>query len=103
MVYKAKPEEADVIAAMAGELLSEIMRTSSPPAFHFDRSETMARARAFLTRETYIVFVATDSASEVDLGFVACRDGCALYAEGVFAVISEFYVRSNFRSCGIGH
>ncbi len=87
---------------MVGELLSEIMQTISTPAFHFDLSETIARACSFMTRETYIVFVATDPATQAYLGFVACYEGCALYAEGVFGVIAELYVRPDFRSCGIG-
>ena len=101
-VRKANPEEADVLAAMVGELLSEIMQVTRAPAFRFELSQTKAQARALMAQGTYTVFVAIDTSLQAYLGFVACYEGCALYTEGVFGVISEFYVRAGFRSRGIG-
>jgi GNAT superfamily N-acetyltransferase len=96
----ALPEDADVIAAMVGELLQEIMAAVSDKVFHFNRHETEARARAWLCDGSYLVLLARDGGTCV--GFLALYQCYALYTEGVYGTIPEFYVRPSHRSRGIG-
>ncbi|MFZ2171133.1 MAG: GNAT family N-acetyltransferase [Methylococcaceae bacterium] len=70
-------------------------------AFDFSLDDTALRLNNFLGREKYFVFVARDVASS-PIGFVALYESHALYAEGDFGTISEFYVRLAYRSLGYG-
>lgn len=98
----AESEDADTIAELVGELLAEIMQTIGVQVFHFDHSETQARAKIFLDQGIYSVFIASDVAENFDIGLAALVESYALYAEGAFGTIPEFYVRPAFRSQGIG-
>lgn len=102
VIRRAGADDAAEVAALAGELLNEIMDTIGVQAFHFDRGETEARLLDFLDREKYFVFVARH-ASAGAVGFVAMSECCALYAEGSFGTITELYVRPPFRSRQLGH
>jgi GNAT superfamily N-acetyltransferase len=96
----AIPEDADVIASMVGELLHEISTAVSETAFSFDRRDTEGRARAWLSEGSYLVLVARVGGAAV--GFLALYQSYALYTEGVYGTIPEFYVRPSHRSQGIG-
>lgn len=97
----ADADAAPEIAAMVGELLSEIMAAIGSQDFNFDLAETTARLRDFLAREKYFVFVARDEGGAA-LGFIALYESHALYAEGVFGTIPELYVRPAYRSRKLG-
>lgn len=101
-IRSAHPEDASVLAEMVGELLNEIMQAIHVQAFHFNHAETSHRVREFLEQRKYHVFIARDSASHHELGFIAMYESYALYAEGAFGAIPELYVKPEFRSCGIG-
>jgi GNAT superfamily N-acetyltransferase len=101
-IRAAGPKDADTIAEMVGELLGEIMQAIGVQAFHFDRSETRERAKKFMERGIYSVFIASDTSKNIDIGLAALYESHALYAEGAFGTIPEFYVRPAFRSKGIG-
>jgi GNAT superfamily N-acetyltransferase len=96
----ALPNDADVIAAMVGELLHEIMAAVGEKAFNFHHHETEARARAWLTGGSYLVLLAR--LGEEAVGFLALSQNYALYTEGIYGIIPEFYVRTPHRSQGIG-
>ena len=96
----ARPEDAGVIAAMVGELLQEIMLAVNEKAFNFHRHDTEARARAWLIDGSYLVLLARHG--EAAVGFLALYQSYALYTEGVYGTIPEFYVCSSHRSRGIG-
>lgn len=96
----ALPRDAHVIAAMVGELLHEIMAAVNDKVFTFDHHEAEARARAWLSDGSYLVLLARDGGACV--GFLALYQSFALYTEGVFGTIPEFYVRPSHRSSGIG-
>lgn len=100
-IERAEPAGAAPVAVMVGELLDEIMRAVGVPAFNFDLADTTQRLRDYLTREHYFVFVAHHA--EIPVGFVTLYESHALYAEGDFGTIAEFYVRPAYRSRGIGH
>ena len=99
-IQPALPGDAHVIATMVGELLHEIMAAVSEKVFRFDHPETEARARAWLSDGSYLVWLARDGGACV--GFLAVYQSYALYTEGVYGTIPEFYVRPSHRSRGIG-
>lgn len=88
------------VAAMVGELLVEIMAAIGEQAFNFDLAATVDRLGTFIKQQKYFVFVAWDG--EMPAGFVALYESYALYAEGAFGTIPEFYVRPAYRSQELG-
>ena len=92
--------DAPTIAAMVGELLTEIMDAVGERVFHFDLAQTTSRLIDLIEQEKYFVFVARQDKSAV--GFIALYEGYALYAEGAFGVIPELYVRPPYRSHNVG-
>jgi hypothetical protein len=76
----ARPEDAEVIAAMVGELLQEIMSAVSEKAFNFHHQDTEARARGWLIDGSYLVLLARHGGAAV--GFLALYQSYALYTEG---------------------
>lgn len=100
-IRKAIASEAQEIAEMVGELLAEIMNATGVQAFNFELTETTSRLQDFLNREKYFVFVAHDGSGS-PAGFIALYESYALYAQGVFGTIPEFYVRPEYRTNGLG-
>lgn len=101
IIQRATAGDAHEIAMMVGELLNEIMATIGVQAFHFNLVETTARLKDFIEQEKYFVFMARrDGATTI--GFVALYECYALYAEGAFGTIPEFYVRPEYRSQSMG-
>lgn len=102
LIHRATKDQSDAIASLVGELLQEIMDRIGIDAFHFDLEETKARLAEFIEQEKNFVFVAQDNENGELIGFVTVYEGFALYAEGAFGTMAELYVRSPYRSQGIG-
>ncbi len=100
-IQRAAASDAEEVAVMVGELLSEIMHAIGVQAFNFDLAETTSRLRDFLEHEKYFVFVARHRSGTL-VGFVALYESYALYAEGTFGTIPELYVRPDYRTKGAG-
>src|SRR5690348_15589696 len=98
----AQPDDAEVVATMVGELLHEIMAAVTEKTFTFHQDETMARARLWMKDGKYIVLLARHGPHSEPLGFLALYESYALYTEGIFGTIPEFFVRPAHRSQGIG-
>src|SRR5262245_58239095 len=98
----ARPDDSQVIAQMVGELLSEIMALVEIKEFGFHQEETETRARSWITDGKYRVLLARDGVQPEPLGFLALYESYALYTEGVYGTIPEFYVQPVHRSKGIG-
>lgn len=98
----AQPQDAPVIAATVGELLHEIIAAVKERAFGFHQEETATRARSWMKSGTYTVLLARDGTHAAPVGFLSLYESYALYAEGTFGTIPEFYVRAAHRSKGIG-
>lgn len=96
----AKADDAEAIATMVGELLHEIMVLVNVKSFGFDFAETVGRARSWLEEGLYTVLLARVEDKRV--GVLALYESYALYTGGVYGTIPEFYVRSAYRSQGIG-
>lgn len=100
-IRRATASDVPEIAAMVGELLSEIMTSIGIQVFNFDLAETTERLTDFISREKYFVFV-TCGVNDEPAGFIALYESYALYAEGAFGTIPELYVRPKYRSHELG-
>lgn len=90
IVRKAVQEDAGQIVSMVESLLSEIVLKTGVQSFNFNTQEAVENLLTFFQEDKYIVFLA-----EVDgkaVGFIALTESYALYAEGVFGTITEFFV-----------
>lgn len=99
-IAQAHPDDAAVVATLVGELLHEIMAAINDKAFNFQQADTEARAAAWMWDRLYSVLLAHDGG--VPIGFLALYQSYALYTEGVYGTIPEFYVRPAHRSKGVG-
>lgn len=99
-IVRAEIQDAEAIATMVGELLHDIMAAVQEKAFGFDHTDTVLRARTWMKDGLYTVLLAELNSQPV--GFLALYASYALYTEGVYGTIPEFYVRSPRRSQGIG-
>jgi len=99
-IAEAQPEDADSIATLVGELLHEIMAAMNDKVFDFHHDDTVFRARSWMKDGLYTVFLAREGGEP--LGFLALYESYALYTEGAYGTIPEFYVRPAHRSKGLG-
>lgn len=100
LIQRAEPKDALAMAGLVGQLLSEIMDATGVQSFNFDLEATTARLRQFIERDKYHVLAAWDG--EQPIGFLSLYDSYALYAEGEFGTIAEFYVDPAYRGQGLG-
>ena len=90
------------MAVLVGELLNEIMDAMGSKEFAFNQTDACLRAESCLRRKVCFAFIAWSLTGNHALGLIVLYESHALYAEGDFGTISEFYVRPTFRSQGIG-
>lgn len=99
-IARAEIHDADTVATMVGELLQDIMAAVDDKVFGFDHADTVRRARAWMKEGLYTVLLAKLDSKPV--GFLSLYESYALYTEGKYGMIPEFYVRAPHRSQGIG-
>ncbi|MEK6762840.1 MAG: GNAT family N-acetyltransferase [Nitrospirota bacterium] len=99
-IIQSRPEDADTVATLVGELLHEIMAAVNDKVFAFHHDDTVARANSWMKDGLYTVLLAYEGPEPV--GFLALYQSYALYTEGEYGTIPEFYVRQPYRSQGIG-
>jgi GNAT superfamily N-acetyltransferase len=97
----AQAGDAPIIAQMVGELLCEITAMVRTGVFGFHQEEKEARARSWMTGGKCSVLLACDGVQTELLGFLALYESYALYTEGAYGTIPEFYVRPPYRSQGV--
>ena len=100
-VRRADQGDVGEVAVMVGELLGEIMQATATVAFNFSLVEAAAKLAEFIRCEKYFVFVAR-GADAHPVGFITLCESYALYAEGVFGIVPELYVRPQHRCRDIG-
>jgi len=90
------------LSMMVGELLDEIMNRINARIFQRNQEDMEATLKDLISGNRYWTFVARDSSSCANIGFVSIYEGYALYTQGAFGVIPEFYVRPDWRSSKVG-
>jgi len=98
----ALPTDAEAVASLAIALTDEIIQRTGAKHFDVNLPETVELCRSYLESGIYQVVVAREAKEGVIIGFAAMCQSHALYTEGAFGVIQEFYVRPEFRSQRVG-
>jgi GNAT superfamily N-acetyltransferase len=98
-IRPAGAEQAPLIAALTKALLEEIMAATGTRHFTFDAAAAR-HFRDFLARGGYAAYLARRGDQPV--GFVTLSETRALYAGGVFGIVTELYVLPELRSQGVG-
>jgi len=99
-IIQVDPARADEIARLAVCLTEEIMERTGSRHFGIDVPKAEALCRELLTSGRYVAFAALDGDEVV--GFGTLCESHALYAEGSFGIVQEFYVKPVYRSHRIG-
>lgn len=86
---------------MVVALTDEIISRTRTPHFTVNVPETTARCREFIESGKYVVYIA-EAVGRGALAFAALCESHALYAEGTFGIVQEFYVMPDHRSSGVG-
>ena len=102
IVHADKNDYSD-LSLMVGELLNEIMSKINYKAFNYNHEETTQRIKDLISQNKYWIFIAKDTQSGKNIGFVSLYESFALYAEGAYATMPELYVRPKYRSQDIGN
>jgi len=94
------PARAGEIARLAVCLTEEIIERTGIRHFEVDLPKAERLCRAFLESGRYEAFAALDGDEVV--GFGTLCESHALYAEGSFGIVQEFYVKPAYRSHKVG-
>jgi len=94
----ASPADANVIASLAKALTDEIINRTGARHFNVDIPATTELCRTLMEQGKYTVLLAHNDETEAAIGFAALCESHALYAEGTFGIIQEFYIQPEFRS-----
>jgi len=101
-IRKATTEDAPIIASMAHALTDEIIDKTGARHFNVDIPTTTQLCRDLMEQGKYRVLLAVDRGTDTPIGFASLCESHALYAEGTFGIVQEFYVRPNCRSRKVG-
>lgn len=99
-IKPAGAEHAALVAGLTKVLLEEIMAVTGTRHFSFDAAAAAGHYHEFLRHGGYAAFLAWRE--DQPIGFVTLSETRALYAGGVFGIVTELYVRPENRSQGIG-
>jgi GNAT superfamily N-acetyltransferase len=101
-IKKASPLDAYVIAFLAKALTDEIINKTGAQHFNVDITATTGLCQNLMERGKYTVFLAINGETDTAIGFAALCESHALYAEGTFGIVQEFYIQPEFRSQKVG-
>ena len=101
-IIPVRPVDYPDLAMMVGELLNEIMLEIDQNVFNYDQKETEERILDLIGADKYWVFIAKDTKSNSNIGFVSLYESYALYSQGAFGTLPELYIRPDWRSQGAG-
>lgn len=96
----ADPTDAPLVAGMATALTSEIIERTGVQHFRVNLEEATKLCARLIAAKSYVALVAAEASSPV--GFAGLCESHALYTEGTFGIIQEFYVVPAARSARIG-
>lgn len=96
----ATPADAPQVAELATALTREIIKVTGVAHFHVDQAQSTRLAEQLLAAGKYVALLAWQEGRPI--GLAGCCESHALYAEGSFGVVQEFYVVPELRSAGVG-
>ncbi len=101
-VRRALPNEAPLVAEFALRLADEISERTGVASFDRDSQQIIDLCRDFMERGFYTAFFALDGATQKPIAAANLCESHALYAQGSFGIIQEFFVEPAFRSQDVG-
>lgn len=101
-IKKATSVDAQEIAAFAKALTDEIIEKTGAQHFNVDITATTDLCRNLMEQGKYTVLLAINEETGRAVGFATLCESHALYAEGTFGIVQEFYIQPNFRSQNVG-
>lgn len=100
VIHIARPTDAALVAEMATALTSEIIERTGVQHFNVNLPETTKLCARLIDSQSYVALVATEAANPI--GFAGLCESHALYTEGTFGIVQEFYIVPAVRSSGVG-
>lgn len=100
VIHLAKPTDAALVAEMATALTSEIIERTGVQHFNVNLPETTKLCARLIDSQRYVALVATEASNPI--GFVGLCESHALYTEGTFGIVQEFYTVPAVRASGVG-
>ncbi len=97
-IQQASSAEAPLIASFAIALTDEIIERTGARHFNVNLDETTALCRSLMEQGKYTVFLAVNAETQTAVGFATLCESHALYAEGTFGIVQEFYIQPPYRS-----
>lgn len=101
-IKKATSADSQVIASFAKALTDEIIAKTGAQHFNVNIDETTELCRNLMEQGKYTVLLAVNGESDTSIGFATLCESHALYAEGTFGIVQEFYIQPEFRSQKVG-
>lgn len=101
-IRRATPADAPEIARMVKALTDEIIEMIGEQHFDVDAQMSAVLAREWIEGDKYVAYVALDAASDAAIGVATLCESRSLYAQGIFGIIQEFYVATQWRSQEVG-
>jgi len=96
----ANPTDAALVAGMAMALTTEIVERTGIRHFDANREETTQLCARLIASQSYVALVAIEGS--IPIGYAGLCESYALYTEGTFGIVQEFYIVPGARSSGIG-
>jgi len=95
-IIRGSEENADLIGDMISELLKELDKKN------FTRILPKTELIKWIQDNMYIVFIAEYEKNNEPVGLITLTEARSIYADGIFGIIQEFYVKPLHRSQHIG-
>lgn len=99
-IRAAVPADAGVIAGLAIALTNEIIARTGMRYFDLDRPAIEATCARLMTQGAYAALLAERDGRAI--GYAGMSVSHALYANGTFGTVQEFYIVPEARSAGTG-
>jgi len=101
LIQRANINDAPILAGLIGQLLLDF-NVNGGTNFNIDLNLLTLNSRALLQRENFGGFIALETNTNEPIGAITISLASAIYNGGDFGVITEFYVKDDYRSKGLG-
>jgi GNAT superfamily N-acetyltransferase len=101
-IVTATADDAPHIARLVKALTDEICERTGTRYFNVDLTASTQLCRRLIKQGSYRVLLVVDPQNSERVGCATLCESHALYAEGSFGIVQEFYIAPAFRSRKIG-